>query len=64
MVPIGRWRLATGVDYNRGEPINSSALSGEYALGSARVEGSSIVDDPGEWWTPVRENQRREQGGF
>ena len=62
MVPIGRWRLATGMDYNRGEP--SSALSGEYALGSARVEGSSIVDDPGEWWTPVRENQRREQGGF
>ena len=42
------WEVAArGMDYNRGEP--SSALSGEYALGSARVEGSLIVDDPGEW---------------
>ena len=27
-------------------------------------EYSSIVDEPGEGWTPVRENQRREPGGF
>ena len=47
MVPIGRWRHATGREHYRGEP--SSARSGEYAPDSARVEGSSIVDEPGEW---------------
>ena len=31
---------------------------------SAWAEGSSIVDGPGECSTPVRENQRREPGGF
>ena len=45
-----------------GEP--GSALSGGYAQDSAKAEGSSIVDEPGECWTPVRENQRREPGGF
>ena len=43
----------------------SSALSGEYAPDSAREEGSSIVDEPGERLTPVHENHiRREPGGF
>ena len=28
------------------------------------IEGSSIVDEPGEGWTPVRENRKREPGGF
>ena len=42
----------------------SSALSGEHASDSARAEGSSIVDEPEECCTPVRENQRREPGGF
>ena len=30
----------------------------------AKAEGSSIVDEPGEGWTPVRENRKREPGGF
>ena len=47
MVLIGKWRHATGREHYRGEP--SSALSGEYASYSARVGGSSIVDEPGEW---------------
>ena len=38
----------------------SSTLSGGYAPDLARVEGSSIVDEPGQCRTPVCENQRRE----
>ena len=40
------WRHARGREHCRGEP--GSALSGEYAPDSARAEGSSIVDEPGE----------------
>ena len=46
-----------GREHCRGEP--GSALSGGYAPDSAKVKGSSIVDEPGEGWTPVRENHRR-----
>ena len=51
----------------RGKPGRAnqlSTVSGDYAPGSARAEGSSIVDEPGEGWTTVRENQRPEPGGF
>ena len=51
-----------GRGHCRGEP--NSALSGGYAPDSARVEGSSIFDEPGECRTPVRENERGEPGGF
>ena len=40
------WRHARGREHGRGEP--GSARSGGYAPGSAKVEGSSIVDEPGE----------------
>ena len=36
-----------GREHCRGEP-SSSALLGGFALDSAKVEGSSIVDEPGE----------------
>ena len=62
LVPFGRWWHARDTGHCRGEP--GSALSGGYAPDSARAEGSSIVDEPGECWAPVRENQRREPGGF
>ena len=39
-------RHARGREHCRGEP--GSALSGGYAPDSAKVEGSSIVDEPGE----------------
>ena len=39
-------RHARGRDHCRGEP--DSSLSGEYASDSAKAEGSSIVDEPGE----------------
>ena len=55
-MPFSRWRHARGREYCRGE--SGSALSGGYAPDSARTEGSSIVDEPGECRTPVRENQR------
>ena len=47
LVPFGRVaaRERRG-EYCRGEP--SSALSGDYAPDSAKAEGSSIVDEPGE----------------
>ena len=44
--PSGGWRHARGREHCRGEP--GSALSGGYALDSAKAEGSSIVDEPGE----------------
>ena len=56
------WRYARGREHCRGEC--GSALSGGYASDSAKVEGSSIVDEPGECRTLVRENQRHEPGGF
>ena len=56
------WRHARGREHCRGEP--GSALSGGYEPDSAKAEGSSIVDEPGEGLTPVRENIRREPGGF
>ena len=40
------WRHARGREHCRGEP--GSALSGRYAPDSAKVESSSIVDEPGE----------------
>ena len=61
--PSGRCGVReAGSTVCRGEP--GSALSGGYAPDSAKAEGSSIVDEPGECCTPVRENQRREPGGF
>ena len=62
LVPFGRWWHARGKGRGRGEP--GRALSGGYAPDLARAEGSSIVDEPGECLTPVRDNQRREPGGF
>ena len=44
--PLGGWRHARGREHCRGEP--GSSLSGGYAPDSAKVEGSSIVDEPGE----------------
>ena len=48
VMTIGALRevAARGWGHCRGEP--SSAISGWYALNSARAEGSSIVDEPGE----------------
>ena len=40
------WRHARGSEHCRGE--HGSALSRGYAPDSAKVEGSSIVDEPGE----------------
>ena len=60
--PSGGWRHARGRKHCRREP--GSSLSGGYALDPAKAEGSSIFDEPGEGWTPARENQRREPGGF
>ena len=61
--PSGGWRHARGREHGRGKP-GSSALSGEYAPDLVKAEGSSIVDEPGEDWTPVRENHRLELEGF
>ena len=44
--PSGGWRHARGREHCRGEP--GSSLSGRYAPDSAKAEGSSIVDEPGE----------------
>ena len=44
--PSGGWRHARGREHYRGEPGGS--LSGVYAPDSAKAEGSSIVDEPGE----------------
>ena len=44
--PSGKWRHARGREHCRGEPV--SALSGGHAPDSAKAEGSSIVDEPGE----------------
>ena len=44
--PWGGWRHARGREHCRGEP--GCALSGGYAPESAKAEGSSIVDEPGE----------------
>ena len=41
----GSWH-ARGREHGRGEP--GSALSGGYAPDSAKAEGSSIIDEPGE----------------
>ena len=60
--PSEGWRHARGRENCRGEPGN--ALSGGYAPDSVKAEGSSIVDEPGEGWTHVRENHRLEPGGF
>ena len=43
---FGRWRHARGREHCHGE--HGSALSGGYAPHSVRVEGISIVDEPGE----------------
>ena len=49
----------------------SARKSTEFASGSkivdenrGDIEGSSIVDEPREGWTPVRENRKREPEGF
>ena len=44
--PSGGWRHTRGREHHRGEP--GSAPSGGYAPDSAKTEGSSIVDEPGE----------------
>ena len=44
--PSGGWRHARGREHCRGEP--GISLSGGYAPDSAKAEGSSIVDEPGE----------------
>ena len=44
--PSGGWRHARGREHCRGEP--RSTLLGVYAPDSVKVEGSSIVDEPGE----------------
>ena len=45
--PSGGWRHARGREHcRRGEP--GSSLLGGYAPNSAKAEGSSIVDEPGE----------------
>ncbi|CAM9354093.1 unnamed protein product [Ascophyllum nodosum] len=44
--PSGGWRHARGREHCRGEP--GSSLSGGYAPDSAKADGSSIVDEPGE----------------
>ena len=44
--PSGGWRHARGREQCRGEP--GSSLSGGYAPDSAKAEGRSIVDEPGE----------------
>ena len=44
--PSAGWRHARGREHCRGEP--GGALSGRYAPDSAKAEGSSIVDEPGE----------------
>ena len=44
--PSGGWRHARGREHCRGEPGGS--LSGGYAPDSAKAEGSSIVEEPGE----------------
>ena len=46
LVPFGRRWHARGRGHCRGEP--GSALLGGHAPDSARVEGSSIADEPGE----------------
>ena len=60
--PSGGWRHSRGREHCRGEP--GSALSGGYAPDSTKAENSSIVDEPGEGLTLVRENHRLEPGGF
>ena len=47
LVPFGRRQHARGREHCHGEP--GSALSGGYAPDSAWAEGSSIVDELGEW---------------
>ena len=44
--PSEGWRHARGREHCRGEP--GSSLSDGYAPDSAKAEGSSIVDEPGE----------------
>ena len=62
LVRFGRWRHARGREHCRGEL--GRAVSSGYAPDSARADSSSILDEPGECRTPVRENHRREPGGF
>ena len=44
--PSGGWRHARSREHYHGEP--GSSLSGGYAPDSAKAEGCSIVDEPGE----------------
>ena len=45
-MPFGRWRHARGREHCRRE--SGSTLSGGCVPDSARAEGSSIVEEPGE----------------
>ena len=45
-MPFGRWRHARGRKHCSVEP--GGAILGGYAPDSARADGSSIVDEPGE----------------
>ena len=60
--PSGGWRHARGREHCRGEPGGS--LSGGYAPDSAKAEGSSIVDEPGEGWTPCARESKARTGRF
>ena len=50
LAPFEGWPPARGRGHCRGKPLvrHSSALSGKYAPDTARVEGSSVVDEPAE----------------
>ena len=50
------------MEHCRGEPYR--ALPGGHAQGSARLESSSIVDEPGECITAVRESKEARIGRF
>ena len=50
------WRHARGREHCRREHGGALSGAGGYAPDSAKAEGNSIVDEPGECCTPVREN--------
>ena len=49
-------------EHCRGEP--GSFLSGGYAPNSAKAEGNSIVDEPGEWLNPCARESKALTGRF
>ena len=63
-MPCEGTREAGDTDVETLARYSSSALLGEYALDSAAAESSSIIDEPGECRTTVRENRRYEHVRF